>query len=71
MIRITILSTALAIEIHLFCQFQVNLLLANRDLIKVLLEYSNYAKIFLFNYAIELPKSTNMNEYIIKLVESK
>lgn len=38
---------------------------------KVPFEYANYADIFSFDLAMELPESTGINEYAIELVEEK
>ena len=59
------------IEVHLSYQAQLGLLLANKAFIKVLPEYLNYVKVFLFNYIIELLENIAINKYIIKLIEDK
>ena len=57
--------------IHLFCEVQIELLLAEEAPIKVLLKYSDYADIFSFDLAMELPENTGMKEYSIKLIKGK
>ena len=46
-------------------------MLADKALVKVLPKYLDYADVFLFDLAIELPKNTGMNEHAIKQVEGK
>ena len=70
MIHIVALST-LAIQVYLFCQAQLRLLLANKALIKVLSKYLDYDNIFSFDYTIELYENISINEYAIKLVKDK
>ena len=52
-------------------QVQVSLLLTDKALTKVLPKYLDYADVFFFNLAIELPKNTGINEHAIALVEGK
>ena len=57
--------------IYLSRAAQILALIQNKALTKVLPEYTNYANVFLFDLAMELPKNTSINKYAIKLHESK
>ena len=46
---------------------QIAALKQEKALIKVLSKYANYADVFRFNLAIELPENTGINKQIIKL----
>ena len=50
---------------------QVGALLFNEAPTEVLAEYSDYSNIFLAEYAMELPKNTEINEHVIELKEGK
>ena len=50
---------------------QVEALLFNEALTKVLVEYSNYSNVFLAENAAELPENTGMNEHAIELEKGK
>ena len=50
---------------------QVGALLFNEAPIEVLAEYSDYSNVFSAENAMELQKNTGINEYAIKLEESK
>lgn len=65
------LSIFLIINIDLFCQTGVGLLLVNKMSVKVLFEYSNYGDIFLSELAIELTENISINKYAIELVKGK
>lgn len=43
----------------------------NKAYIKISTKYSDYANVFLINWAIELPENTGINKYAIKLIERK
>lgn len=59
------------IAMHLIQKAWIFLILADKALTKVLSRYFNYINVFLFNNTMKLPKSTGINEYIIKLEEVK
>lgn len=61
----------LIINIDLFCQTEVGLLLVNKASVKVLFEYSNYGDIFLSELAIELTENISINKYAIELIKGK
>lgn len=48
-VYITTLSALLVIQVHLFYQAQLELLLADKALVKLLFKYLDYVDIFLFN----------------------
>ena len=50
---------------------QIGALLFNKASTEVLVEYSDYSNVFLMEYVAKLPENTGMNEYTIKLKESK
>ena len=52
-------------------QAQVKAVLFNKALTKILIEYSNYNKVFLVKNVAKFPKNTRINEHTIKLKESK
>ena len=56
---------ALTMQVHPFCQVQIGLLLADKASTKVLPKYLDYANVFLFDFAMELPENTSMNEHTI------
>lgn len=58
-------------QIYLSHQAQVGLLPADKALVEVPPKYLDYTAVFLFDFMIELPKNTIMNEHAIKLVEGK
>lgn len=58
-------------QVHSFCQAQLELILVDKASIKVLPKYLDYANIFLFNYIIELFENISINEYAIKLIKDK
>ena len=62
---------ASTMPVHPSCRAQIGLLLADKAPTKVPNKYLDYADIFLFPLAIELPENTGMNEHAIKLVEGK
>ena len=63
--------SASTMPIYFFHQAQIGLLLANKASIKVPPKFLDYADFFLFDFAIDLPENTNINEHVIKLVEDK
>ena len=63
--------SVLTILIYPSRQIQIRLLLADKAPTEVLLKYSDYTDVFLFDLAIELSENTGMNEHAIKLVEVK
>ena len=56
---------------HLSEAAQIAALKQDKAPTKVLSKYTNYADIFSFNLAMELPKSTGINEHIIELQDGK
>lgn len=50
---------------------QVIALWQNEVPIKILPKYANYADIFFYDLAVELPENTGINKYAIKLEKSK
>ena len=52
-------------------QAQVGVLLLNKALTEVPVEYSNYSDVFSADYAAELPENTGINEHAIELEEGK
>ena len=58
-------------QVHLFCQAQTGLLLADKASTKVLPKYSDYTNVFLFDFVMRLPENMYINEHVIKLVEGK
>ena len=70
-IHVVILSMAPTMQVHPLCQAQVGQLLTDKAPIKVPPEYLDYADVFLFDFAMELPENTDMNEHVIKLIEGK
>lgn len=69
-IYIATFSITLAIQIYLFNQVLIELLLANKAFIEVLSKNLDYSNIFLFNFKMKLFKNTDINEYTIKLVKN-
>lgn len=69
-IYITNLSTP-AIQVHLFCQTQIGLLLADKALIKVQSKYLDYVNDFLFHFITELSENISINKHTIILEEDK
>ena len=63
--------SVLAIQIYLFCQAQIMLLLANKAFTNVLPQYLDYIDNFLLDNGMELLENTSINEHIIELIESK
>ena len=59
------------IPVHFKRQAQVGVLLFNKAITEVLVEYSNYNDVFLAKYVAKLPKNIEMNKYTIKLEEGK
>ena len=57
--------------IYLSQKAQILGLIQNETFIKVLSKYADYAKVFSFNLAIELPENTCINKHAIKLEEDK
>ena len=53
--------------VHFKKQAQVGALLFDKTLTEVLVEYSDYNKVFLAENAAELPEHTGMNNHAIKL----
>lgn len=70
-IYITTLLAALIIAIHPFQVSKIALLLANKVLIKVSSEYSNYVDVFSPKTIAELLKLIDINDYTIKLEYGK
>ena len=72
-VHVVTLSTPTSpkMQIHPPSQAQVGLLLVNKALVKIPPKYLDYADVFLFDLAIELPENTGMNEHAIKLIENK
>lgn len=60
-----------AISIHSSPATQFVAWQQDKALTKMPSKYSDYADIFSFNLAIKLSKNTNINEYIINLIEDK
>lgn len=50
---------------------QLALLQWDKTLIKIPDKYKDYADVFLFKLAMELPKNNGINEHIIELIEGK
>ena len=50
---------------------QVGILLFNEVFTKILVKYSDYSNVFLVKNVVELPENIRINEYVIKLKESK
>ncbi len=71
MIHIATLSAIPVMQVYLFGQAQVGLLLADKASIKVFSKYLNYANIFIFDLIIKLLKNTGINKYVIKLIDGK
>ena len=59
------------IAIHLSREAQISALIQDKASTKVPPKYANYADVFSFDLAIELPKNTGINKYAIKLHDSK
>ena len=57
--------------VHFKKQVQVETLLFNKALTKVLAEYFDYNNIFSTKYVVKLSENTGMNEHTIKLEEDK
>lgn len=70
-VHIATLSTTPTMQVHPSHQAQVGLLLTDKAPVKVLPKYLNYADVFSFDLAIELPENTGTNEYAIELIEDK
>lgn len=60
--------SVLAIQLY---PSQIRLLSTDKVFLKVLLEYLNYADIFLLDLAMKLFRYTGINEYTIKLIKDK
>ncbi len=58
-------------SIHLFWVAQIAILQWNKAFIEISTKYSDYANVFFLDLAMELPENTRMNEYTIKLINSK
>ena len=58
-------------QVYFSRQAQVGLLHIDKAPTKVPLKYSDYADIFLFDLAMELPKNIGMKKYVIELIEGK
>ena len=56
---------------HLLQAVQTTALKQDKALIKVLSKYTNYADVFSFDLAIELPENTGINKHAIKLQRGK
>lgn len=50
-----------AMQAHLFCHAQIELLLADKAPIKVSPKYFDYVDIFLFDFGMELLENTGIN----------
>lgn len=57
--------------IYFFQAFLPVALQEDKILIKIFLEYANYANIFFLDLIIMLSKNIDINKHIIKLIESK
>ena len=72
MVHIAPLEALLAgMVIHLSQKAQISALIQNEAPIKFLSKYADYADIFSFNLAIELPKDTGINKHVIELQDGK
>ena len=70
MVYVATLSTPM-MPVYLSHWAQIRLLIAEKTPTRVLSKYSDYADVFLFDFAIELSENTGMNEYAIELEEGK
>lgn len=68
---ITLETSQLVILVHLFQRSLLAALQLDMTTTKNFSRYVDYADVFSSDLAIELLKNTNMNEHIIKLIESK
>ena len=57
--------------VHSKKQAQIRVLLFDKALIEVLVEYSDYSNVFLAKNAVELPENIRINEHAIKLKKDK
>ena len=64
-------SNPLNIDIYFSCRPQIAGLIAKKALIKVAVEYTDFADVFSLNLASKLPKHTGIDDYIIKLFNSQ
>ena len=68
MVHVAALEALLAgMAIYFSRKAQISALIQDKALTKVPLKYADYADIFSFNFAMELPKNTGINKHIIKL----
>lgn len=62
-------ATLEAMTIYPFWAAQISILQQDKAFIKIPLEQSDYADIFLADLAIELPKNTDMNKHALELIK--
>ena len=71
-VHVTALEALLAeIAIHLSQEAQIFALIQDKTPTKVPPKYANYADVFSFNLAMELPENTGIKEYAIELQDGK
>ena len=70
-VALEFLPGLIEITIHLLQAAQIAALKQDKAPIKVWPKYANYADVFSFNLAIELPKNTGIKEHAIELQDSK
>ena len=58
-------------KIHLLKMVQITYLKANKALIEVFCNYTDFAEVFLSKLVIKLPKHLKINNYAIELVDDK
>ena len=56
-------------DIHLLCRVQIAVLIANKALILIFMEYSDFADIFFLKLPSKLPKYIEINYHAIELVD--
>ena len=63
--------TPLDAVVYLFCKTQIAGLIAKKSPTKVSAEYTDFADVFFPDLAFELPKHIEINDHVIKLVDSQ
>ena len=70
-VYITTLLAPFIMQVYPSYKAQVDSLLADKGIVKVLLKHLDYAEFFFFELVIKLLVNTNMNKNVIKLIEDK
>lgn len=68
---IALKALIVGITIHISQEPLIAVLRLDEAITEVLAKYSNFADMFLFKLAMELPENTGINKYAIKLEKSK